>query len=42
LLKTGHHQSKIVYVIGVHISTISQEVKRNNGKELANHGTIVK
>ena len=32
LLKTGHNQSKIADVIGVHKSTISREVKRNHGK----------
>jgi len=32
LLKTGHNQSEIAEVIGVHKSTISREVKRNRSK----------
>ena len=31
LLKTGHAQTKIATVIGVHKSTISREVRRNCG-----------
>ena len=32
LLKTGHNQSEIAEVFGVHKSTISRELKRNSGK----------
>ena len=31
LLKTGHNQSKIAEVVGVHKSTINRELKRNRG-----------
>lgn len=31
LLKTGHSYQEIAYVIGVHKSTISREVRRNQG-----------
>ncbi len=32
LLKTGHNQSKIAEVIGVHKSTVYRELKRNHGR----------
>ena len=32
LMKAGHAQSKIAVILGVHKSTISREIKRNNGQ----------
>ena len=37
LLKTGHNQSEIAEVLGVHKSTISREVKRNRGQRGYRH-----
>ena len=40
LLKIGHNRTEIAILIDNHKSTVSRQLKRNNGKEFAEHEKI--